>query len=47
MQPIEKVELDDDEEVSLHSKRLHRGMRELKTVQPYGLNDNVHSRKYI
>ena len=46
MQPIEKVELDDDEEVSLHSKRLHREdfwMRELKTIQPYGLNDNVRS----
>ena len=46
MQPIEKVELDDDEEVSLHSKRLHREdfwMRELKTIQPYGLNNNVRS----
>ena len=43
MQPIERVELDDDEEISLHSKRLHREgvwMREPKT---YGLNDNVHS----
>ena len=47
MQPIERVELsDDDDEVSLHSKRLHREdfwMRELKTIQPYGLNDNVRS----
>ena len=37
VQPMEKVELDDDEEVSLHSKRLHREdvwMRELKTIQP-------------
>ena len=45
MQPIEKVELVDDEEVCLHSKLYREDfwMRELETIQPYGLNDNVRS----
>ena len=46
VQPIEKVELCTEDEVSLHSKRLQREdfwMRELRTIQPYGLNDNIRS----
>jgi len=46
IQPIEEVVLEPGDEMSLHSKRLSREnfwMRELKTIQPYGLNDNVRS----
>ena len=44
IQPIEEVVLEPGENMSIHSKRLVREdfwMRELKTIQPYGLNDNV------
>ena len=44
IQPIEEVVFEPGDEMSLHSKRLSREnfwMRELKTIQPYGLNDNV------
>ena len=44
IQPIEEVMLEQEDTMSLHAKRLEREdfwMRELKTIQPYGLNDNV------
>ena len=44
IQPIEEVVLEPGENMSIHSKRLAREdfwMREIKTIQPYGLNDNV------
>ena len=46
IQPIEEVVLEPGDKMSLHSKWLSREnfwMRELKTIQPYGLNDNVRS----
>ena len=46
VQPIEEVVVEPEENISLHAKRLEREdfwMRELKTIQPYGLNDNIRS----
>ena len=44
IQPIEEVMVEQEDTMSLHTKGLNREdlwMRELKTIQPYGLNDNV------
>ena len=45
VQPIESIVVAPNEQASAYSKRLEREefwIRELKTVYPYGLNDNIH-----
>ena len=44
IQPIEKIVSGSDDNASIHARRLEREdfwMRELKTIYPYGLNDNI------
>ena len=45
VQPIKSIVVAPNEQASTYSKRLEREefwIRELKTVYPYGLNDNIH-----